>query len=49
MTSNAITYRYNDTAREITTPIYVSMPNKNRGSDKKQPNQHFSIFSLWKN
>ncbi|MDR2555914.1 MAG: hypothetical protein LBC64_10875 [Fibromonadaceae bacterium] len=29
MTSNAITYRYNDTAREITTPIYVSIPDKN--------------------
>jgi hypothetical protein len=29
MTSNAITYRYNDIAREITTPIYVSMPDKN--------------------
>ncbi|MDR0516575.1 MAG: hypothetical protein LBH25_05965 [Fibromonadaceae bacterium] len=28
MAKNAITYRYNDTAREITTPIYVSMPDK---------------------
>jgi len=26
MISNAITYRYNDSAREITTPIGVSMP-----------------------
>jgi hypothetical protein len=29
MTRNAITYRYNDTTREITTPIYVSMLDKN--------------------
>jgi len=29
MKSNAITYRYNDFAIEIITPIYVSMPNGN--------------------
>jgi len=29
MTANAITYRYNDIAREISTPIQVSMQGEN--------------------
>jgi len=29
MISNAITYRFNGSARKITTPIGVSMPNGN--------------------